>query len=187
MKLASSESVVKKWKYSTLRVWGSTSKQVDCDLIVTNRRLIVKDKDDTATYQREIFVDSIKSFQVRKTAPPFPWGSLILLICFTTLLIICLLALPNSLDTQALEEFQKSFLPQFCILLGCCIFLYVSAILSWFNSRFFLLILYTKNTPRTFARVSNLTQKKIEYTKIKIDKKCIEEITETLGALLLDL
>ena len=176
MTLANGEQIIKDWEYATQK--GSTGKMKK-SLIVTNKRIVHEMHSHIARSHNEIPLNSVKSISmssVRKT----PVGAILAIIFGAIIAIAGLVMGFGQNGTMA------TMLPM--LLVG--VILIVIGILGLGHGAFTLEIA-TKGLEGSslYIGTSNIVTKKRrkqKKVKIKIDLKVVDDIMDTLGAILLD-
>ena len=178
MTLANGEQIIKDWEYATQK--GSTGK-LKKTLTVTNKRIVHEVHSHIARTQQEIPLNSVKSISMsslRKT----PVGAIFAIIFGIIIAIVGVF-----MGTQSDGAGMTSTIMYACIALG--VILIIAGILGLGHGAFTLEI-STKGLEGEplFISTSNLSVKKkrTKKVKIKVDLKVVDDIMDTLGAILLD-
>ncbi len=178
MTLANGEQVIKDWNYATQK--GSAGK-VTKTLTVTNKRIVHEVHSHIARVHDEIPLDSVKSISmtsVRKTSI-----GAIFAIILGVILAIASIVFSGSLEENA----SSTIILVGGIVLG--IILVVLGILGLGHGAFTLEIT-TKGIEGTSLYIGSSSiipkSRKQKKVKIKVDLKVVDDIMDTLGAILLD-
>ena len=182
MTLANGEQIIKNWDYATQK--GSTGK-LKKSLIVTNKRIVHEVHSHVARAHDEIPLDSVKSISmssVRKT----PVGAIFSII-LGTILAIASFFFGNGGSAEEGEVAATLLIPVILLILGGI--LVIAGILGLGHGAF-TLVIATKGLEGTplYTGTSNLVTKrrKQKKVKIKVDLKVVDDIMDSLGAILLD-
>ena len=175
MTLANGEQIIKDWEYATQK--GSTGK-LKKSLIVTNKRIVHEMHSHIARSHQEIPLNSVKSISmssVRKT----PIGAILAIILGIIIAIVGLV--------MGGGENGTSVIMLSSLILGAI--LIVIGILGLGHGAFTLEITTSGlEGSSLYIGTSNIVtkRKKQKKVKIKIDLKVVDDIMDTLGAILLD-
>lgn len=177
MTLANGEQIIKDWEYATQK--GSTGK-LKKSLIVTNKRIVHEMHSHIARSHQEIPLNSVKSISmssVRKT----PIGAIFAII-FGIIAVVAGIVLGTGANAAVMRTVMFA-----CLGLGAV--LIVIGILGLGHGAFTLEITTSGlEGSSLYVGTSNIVTKKRKQkkVKIKVDLKVVDDIMDTLGAILLD-
>ena len=175
MILANGEKIIKDWDYAKQKGGAGLAGKIKKTLTVTNKRIVHEVHSNVARTHQEIPLNAVKSISM-SSVRKVPTGAILAII----LGIVAIAA------SFALPEVQPAI--QFSIL-GAGALLFIIGVLGLGHGAFTLEIA-TKGLEGSSLYVGTSSlgsrKKKIKKVKMKVDLKVVDDIMDTLGAILID-
>ena len=175
MILANGEKIIKDWDYAKQKGGAGLAGKIKKTLTVTNKRIVHEVHSNVARTHQEIPLNAVKSISM-SSVRKVPTGAILAII----LGIVAIAA------SFALPEVQPAI--QFSIL-GVGALLFIIGVLGLGHGAFTLEIA-TKGLEGSSLYVGTSSlgsrKKKIKKVKMKVDLKVVDDIMDTLGAILID-